>query len=304
MQKRIIIVLLFLVPTLVLAGIVLLRLDRQGVASDQTYIERVELAAPGTRIGLPDTAGPGDPALPLVVIDPGHGGFDSGARGEEIFEKAITLGLAQTLRDTLVETGAIRVALTRDEDRFISLEERVDIARRLGADLFLSIHADSAGESGEVTGASIYILSEEASSAEAARFADAENRADTIGGVDIASHDDTVDAILFELSQRRARDQAAQFAALIEREGQGLLAFHPLPRRSASLVVLRAPDMPSVLYEAGFVSNPEEARALSSPDGQARFAAAMSSAIRVFFIRNPPDRSSANRATSGADDAT
>ena len=292
--------LLFVLPTLALAAIITIkRQSEQGMAAP-AYVERVELAAPGTRIGLPDIAGPDDPARPLVVIDPGHGGFDSGARGEEIFEKAITLGLAQALRDALVESGVIRVALTRDEDRFISLDERVDIARRLGADLFLSIHADSAGESGEVTGASIYILSEEASSRAAARFAENENRADMIGGVDLSRADDTVDAILFELSQRRARELAAQFAGLIEREGEGLLTFHPQPRRSASLVVLRAPDMPSVLYEAGFVSNAEEARELSSPEGQARFAVAMSDAIRVFFVRNPPERG----AASGAGDAT
>jgi len=299
-KLRLAILLLFVLPTLALAAIITAKRQQDRQVAEPAYVERVELAAPATRIGLPQIAGPDDPARPLVVIDPGHGGFDSGARGEDIFEKAITLGLAQTLRDSLVETGNIRVALTRDEDRFISLEERVDIARRLGADLFLSIHADSAGESGEVTGASIYILSEEASSKEAARFAENENRADTIGGVDLSSADDTVDAILFELSQRRSRELAAQFASLIEREGQGILTFHPQPRRSASLVVLRAPDMPSVLYEAGFVSNPEEARELSSPGGQARFAIALTDAIRVFFVRNPPERETA----SGARDAT
>jgi len=304
MQIRLIIALLFVVPALALAGILLSNINRHGVDAGAAYVERVELAAAGTRIGLPDIAGPDNPSLPLVVIDPGHGGFDSGARGEEIFEKTITLGLAQALRNALVESGAIRVALTRDEDRFISLEERVDIARRIGADLFLSIHADSAGEAGDVAGASIYTLSDEASSAAAARYAEAENRADTIGEVDIGSTDQTVDAILFELSQRRAREQAAQFASLIQREGQGLLAFHPQPRRAAALVVLRAPDMPSVLYEAGFVSNTEEARELASPEGRTRFADAMSSAIRVYFVRNPPERNSPSGAVTGASDAT
>lgn len=300
MQLRLAILLLVVFPTLALAAIIVSQRQRQEAVAEPDYVQRVALAEPGTLIGLPEIAGPQDGARPLVVIDPGHGGFDSGARGTEIFEKDITLGLARSLRDALVGTGTIRVALTRDEDRFISLEERVDIARRLGADLFLSIHADSAGEAGDVTGASIYILSEEASSVEAARFAEAENRADMIGGVELASNDEAVDSILFELSQRRARELAAQFAGLIEREGQGALTFHPQPRRSASLVVLRSPEMPSVLYEAGFVSNEDEARELSSAEGRARFAGAMTSAIRVFFVRNPPVRD----LPEGAENAT
>lgn len=254
------------------------------------YVVRVDLEREGTELDLPQIAGPQDPSRPLVVIDPGHGGPDPGALGQFISEKAVVLALGRALRDRLVADGGIRVAMTREDDSFVVLAERVDIARRLGADLFVSIHADSAGEQQEVRGASIYTLSEQASSEAAARFAARENKADTINGVDLASQSDTIGAILVELSQRRASDRSGQFAALVLREGEGTIRFHPQPRRAAALAVLRAPDMPSILFEAGFLTNPEDERRLSSAAERERFAEAMASAIRIYFATNAGGR--------------
>ena len=179
----------------------------------------------------------------------------------------------------------MRVALTRDDDTFLVLEERAEIARQLGADLFLSIHADSAGDRAGVSGASVYTLSARASSQAAERFAARENNADTVNGIPLAGRDEQVNAILVELAQRQSQAQSDEFAGLILREGQGALGFHPQARRSAALVVLKAPDVPSALFEAGFISNPEEAGRLASPQGQARFAEAMARAIRIYFAR-------------------
>ncbi|MBS1239633.1 MAG: N-acetylmuramoyl-L-alanine amidase [Proteobacteria bacterium] len=135
-------------------------------------------------------------------------------------------------------------------------------------------------------GASVYTLSERASDEAAGRFAARENSADRLNGISLSGQSDAVSAILVDLSQRRTQEESAEFASLVTREGTGSLIFHPDPRRSAALAVLRAPDVPSVLFEAGFVTNAEDARRLSSPDGQARFAEAMERAIRVFFARN------------------
>jgi N-acetylmuramoyl-L-alanine amidase len=251
----------------------------------RAYVIRLLLPDPGAQVELPPIAGPQDPARPMVVIDPGHGGHDPGATGTGFREKTLALGLARALRDELVRAGGIRVALTRDEDKFLVLGERAEIARQLGADLFLSIHADSAGEKSGVTGASVYTLSTEASSEAAARFAARENSADRVNGVLLADQDPAVNAILVELSQRRTQGQSAEFARLVLREGEGALAFHPQPLRSAALVVLKSPDVPSALFEAGFISNPDEAGRLASPEGQRRFAEAMARAVRIYFAR-------------------
>jgi len=283
MPYRLQIALVFLLPVVVLAGICAFAMAAHGGVRD--YAIRLELPEPGRAVGLPEISGPDDPSRPLVVIDPGHGGHDPGAKGAGLEEKALTLALARALRDELLAAGGIRVALTRDDDRFLVLEERAEIARQLGADLFLSIHADSAGEKDEVNGASVYTLSSRASSQSAARFAARENSADEVNGVSLAGRDDEVNAILVELSQRRAQARSEEFAGLIVREGQGRLTFHPQPRRSAALVVLRAPDVPSALFEAGFVSNPEDAGRLASAEGQRRFAESLSRAIRVYFAR-------------------
>ena len=291
MRYRLQIALVFLAPVVLLVALYALG-DALGVRAPllgRGYVVRVALPQAGETVGLPPIRGPEDPSRPLVVIDAGHGGHDPGASGTGalggIKEKTLALALARALRDRLLREGGVRVALTRDDDTFLVLEERAEIARQLGADLFLSIHADSAGDRAGVSGASVYTLSARASSQAAERVAARENSADTVNGIPLAGRDEQVNAILVELAQRQSQAQSDEFAGLILREGQGALGFHPQARRSAALVVLKAPDVPSALFEAGFISNPEEAGRLASPQGQARFAEAMARAIRIYFAR-------------------
>lgn len=255
-----------------------------GAGSSNGRLARIELPAASSGYVLPTVRGDRD--LPLVIIDAGHGGHDPGAAGQGLVEKTLVLELARALRDKLEEDGDVRVALTRDDDRYLLHAERFEIARRLDAALFVSIHADSAGDASDVAGASIYTLSDQASSEAAARFAERENASDRVNGVELGGQSDAVSTILVELSQRRTQEQSAELSRLILREGRETgLAFHPQPQRSAALKVLRAPDVPSVLFESGFITNADEAARLSSPEGRRRFAEAMARAIRIYFAR-------------------
>lgn len=277
--------LIFLVPVAALGALYALGLTLPVPALGRGYVVRLDLPPSGEKTTLPKVHGPQDNSRPLIVIDPGHGGHDPGASVPGLCEKDLVLELATALRDELVGEGGIRVALTRDDDRFLVLGERFAVARALDADLFLSIHADSSAEVEGVTGASIYTLSDDASSEAAARFAARENNADRVNGVTLSEHNSAVSTILVELSQRRAQDDSAEFARLILREGEGTLRFHPQPRRSAALAVLRAPDVPGVLYEAGFITDRGEAARMVSPEGRQEFAEVLARAIRVYFAR-------------------
>lgn len=247
-------------------------------------VERIDLP-PAVPYDAPAVVGVQDASLPLVVIDPGHGGFDYGARAPGYDEKTLTLGLALALRERLLADGGVRVALTRSGDRFVALAERYEAARRLGADLFISIHADSIAGEGEAEGASVYTLSERASSAAARRFARRENAANRVNGQSLSGKSDAVSAILVDLSQRRTQERSERLAALIASEGRGMIRFHPQARRSAALEVLRAPDVPSVLFESGYISNPREAARLMSETGRADFSRVMARAIRLYFAQ-------------------
>jgi N-acetylmuramoyl-L-alanine amidase len=285
--QRLQIALVFAAPLLLLAAVYVVghALGVRAPLLGRAYVIRVVLPDPGSHLALPPVLGPADRSRPLVVIDAGHGGHDPGASGTTFREKTLALALARALRDELVRGGGVRVALTRDEDKFLVLDERAEIARKLGADLFLSIHADSAGDKAEVSGASIYTLSEKASDQTAARFAARENSADEVNGVRLSDQSSEVNAILVELAQRRTQTKSAEFAGLILREGVGTLVFHPQPLRSAALVVLKSPDVPSALFEAGFITNDEEAGRLASPEGRQHFAQVMARAIRIYFAR-------------------
>ena len=283
MNRRFQILAILLMPLAILGGLLLLAQATGVVGRGSGFVMRVDIPRDAATPEVPQVSG--DANLPLVVIDPGHGGHDPGASAGGYVEKDLVLGLAEALRDELEAQGIARVALTRDDDSYLLHNERYRIAQRLDADLFLSIHADSAGASDEVAGASIYTLSKEASSRAAALYAARENASDVIGGVDLSQESRTVSDILVDLSQRRTQERSVRFAELIEREGQGTLHFHPQARRAAWLAVLRAPDTPSVLFESGFISNAADAQRLASPEGRAAFAEVMARAIRIYFLR-------------------
>jgi N-acetylmuramoyl-L-alanine amidase len=178
----------------------------------------------------------------------------------------------------------VRVALTRDDDRYLVLEERYGIARRLKADLFLSVHADAA-ETEEASGASVYTLSEVASDREAARLAARENKANIINGVDLGAHSGDVSSILLDLTQRETMTTASDFARLLQREASDEMKFRTTARRFASFVVLKAPDTPSVLFETGFLSNKGDAEFLTSAAGRQKVARGVREAVQVHFAR-------------------
>lgn len=248
------------------------------------YVVRVPLPEAGREVGLPPVEGPLDASRPLVVIDPGHGGHDPGAGTDALKEKQLTLTLAKALKAQLLAGGGIRVAMTRDDDRYLLLDERSGIARRLNADLFISIHADSAGNP-EANGATVYTLSDRGTDEIANRLAARENRADTVNGIKLAGTSDTVSAILVDLSQRETQARSDEVARLILREGTGRLPFRERSIQQAAFVVLKSPDIPSVLFEAGYLSNAEDAGRLASPASHRAFAESTAQALRVFFAR-------------------
>ena len=250
------------------------------------YVVSVDIRSPDALVNLPRIDGPQDAARPLVVIDAGHGGRDPGAGTGAIREKDLTLAIARALRSDLLGNGGIRVALTRDDDRFLSLAERSAIARRMGADLFISIHADSTEGETDAVGASIYTLSATGSSEVAERIAARENAVDLIGGVPIRQQDDTVSAILVDLSQRRTQGKSEEFARLILREARGKVRFKEATFQSAAFAVLKSPELPSVLLESGFINNPADAARLASGEGQEALAQVVGQAVRVYFARN------------------
>lgn len=281
--------LVFLAPLALMAGLYAFGLTIPVPHMGRGYVLTVALPAADAPVDLPTVYGPEDRSRPLVVIDAGHGGKDPGSSGSGLREKTLVLGLAAALKDALLAQGGIRVAMTREDDTFLVLEERPEIARRMDADLFISIHADSAGSIRGVSGASVYTLSTEASSEAAARFAERENNADRVNGVAVDGQSDSVNSILVELSQRRVQENSNEFARLIVREGRGTLNFHPQARRSAALAVLRAPDVPAVLYETGYITNPRDAARLASEEGRTAFAEVTATAIRIYFARQTRD---------------
>lgn len=289
MRRYLILALALFIPLALLAGLV--AVDRMiglpGRGND--YVVSVDLPPAEGVVGLPKVEGPMDATRPLVVIDPGHGGRDPGAGAGTLKEKELTLAMARALRDELIKQGGIRVALTRSDDQSLFLAERSSIARRLGADLFISIHADSSEqETTQATGATIYTLSEKGSSEVAERIAARENAADLINGVRISDQDDTVSQILVDLSQRETQTRSLQFASLLLREGQGVIPFKAGEGQAAAFAVLKAPDVPSVLFESGYINNPKDAQRLASAAGKDAFAQVSARAIRVYFARHAP----------------
>lgn len=241
-------------------------------------------ASPAAPLPLPEISGASDPDRPLVVIDPGHGGRDPGAISpfEDLREEDVTLSISRAIRDALAQSGRVRVALTRDGDRYLGLEDRYEIARRLRADLFISVHADAAPHNDLARGATIYTLSEVASDREAALLAERENGAARIGGADF-SRDEEVNRILIDLAQRESMATSADFARLLHREAAPFFDFRPDYHRFAALIVLKAPDMPSILFESGYLTNADDAAWLRTAEGQRQIAQGMREAIETHF---------------------
>ncbi len=217
---------------------------------------------------------------PLIVIDPGHGGKDPGAIGwKNVREKDLVLAFARDLARALKRSGRYRVLLTRSGDSFLTLRQRVDFARRHGAQLFISIHADKF-RSGAARGLAVYTLSEEASDEEAAELARSENAADIIDGVDLGAEEEAVKDILIDLAMRETKNRSVHFARTLTRSLKGAVKLRTRPIRSADFRVLRNPDVPAVLIELGYVSNPRDVRNMQSPAWRRRAAAAMARAVK------------------------
>ncbi len=245
-------------------------------AADTAAVEGAAAAKPAASADL----------RPVVVIDPGHGGIDNGTQAGGESEKNLVLGFGLALRDRLEKSGKYRVVMTRTDDTFIPLADRVRIARNQSAALFVSIHADALPRrEGDARGATIYTLSDRASDAEAERLAEAENKAGAIGGVNLTEEPTDVADILIDLAQRETRTFSNRFARLLMGEMKNTVRMHKRPLKSAGFRVLKAPDVPSVLIELGYVSNKGDREHLVSENWRSRTVGSMAQAIDTFLAK-------------------
>jgi N-acetylmuramoyl-L-alanine amidase len=255
------------------AGALLFAIGGRSGAAAQSALT-VNLPPPVTDrlFGAPEARG-----RPIVVIDAGHGGRDPGATSVsgQITEKELTLALARQLRDDLVKRGRVRVAMTREDDRYLTLDERAAVARRLNAAMFISLHMDSAPNS-LARGATVYSLSDVASDAEAARLAAAEN-----AGALADPRQDSVQAMLSDLAMQAQMGASADLATRLVHRSAGRFELRPNPHRFAAFHVLRRSEAPAVLFEAGYISNAEDEALLRSPEQRAKIALALAQAIET-----------------------
>jgi N-acetylmuramoyl-L-alanine amidase len=246
-------------------------------------VSSAAMATPVAMVLPPPKPEPAGDDRPLVAIDAGHGGVDPGAIGASgAYEKEITLAMALELKKQLEKTGRYRVLLTRDSDVFVRLRDRIAIARAAKADLFVSLHAD-AHPTGDLRGASVYTLSEQASDAEAAALAAQENKSDVIAGVDLSNENEVVTNILIDLAQRETKNLSARFAALLVEELKRDTLLLRNSHRFAGFAVLKAPDVPSVLVELGYLSSSKDEAQLRSKKHRAKLGGAIVRAIDSFF---------------------
>ncbi|MGA9333224.1 MAG: N-acetylmuramoyl-L-alanine amidase [Rudaea sp.] len=239
----------------------------------------------------------------VIAVDPGHGGVDPGATGRDgTHEKVITLAVARDLKRLIDKQPGMHAVLTRTGDYFIPLKRRYEIARKAKADLFVSIHADAYASS-DAKGSSVWMLSTRGASSEAARWlADRENRVDLVGGVSLDDKDNTLAAVLLDLSQSATLEASG---AVAKRVLHALAKIGPTHRgyvEKANFVVLRSPDVPSILVETAFITNPAEERRLKSPAQRKRLASAILDGVNDYFRATPPPGSTfaANARKSGA----
>jgi N-acetylmuramoyl-L-alanine amidase len=224
-----------------------------------------------------------------IALDPGHGGEDPGATGATgVHEKDIVLAVAKRLKAKLEELPNTRVMLTRDADFFVPLGQRVEKARKVQADLFVSIHADAFVEP-SARGSSVFVLSEKGASSSAARWlANDQNKADLIGGVNLGTHDRQLASVLFDLSQTAQINDSLKLGKAVLTEIGGLNRLHKGVVEQAGFAVLKAPDIPSILVETAFISNPEEEARLKEDGYQNQLADAITKGIKRYFAYNPP----------------
>lgn len=257
---------------------------RSGVPIPRPNPRRMAALASSAR----DTADPAkqepEKERPVIVLDPGHGGIDGGTVSRSgVKEKEIVLSFAHKLRAELQKSGRYDVFMTRDDDTFISLAKRVRFARKQKADLFIAVHADSLRQR-RVRGATVYTLSEEASDADAAALAEKENAADFIGGIEVAEDiDEEVGGILLDLALRETKNHSIYFARRVVKALKPVSPLNRRPMRSAGFKVLRAPDVPSVLLELGYLSNRHDEKNLVSARWRQKTAEAVGKAIDAFF---------------------
>ncbi|WP_323783187.1 N-acetylmuramoyl-L-alanine amidase [Thalassovita sp.] len=247
--------------------------------SGAPYDPRWDLPAPVARAVTKGLPGQG----PLVVVlDPGHGGIDPGAERDRYREKDLMLTFARELKETLVRSGGFSVILTRDDDRFVSLERRVALAHEAGAHVFLSLHADILAE-GQAKGATLHLLSDQASDAASAKLAERHDRDDLLSGVDLTGQDDVVADILMDLARQETQPRTERLAqAMIKGiTGAGVRMNHR-PLRRAGFSVLKAADIPSILLEVGFLSNPKDLENLSNKQWRINMASGIRDALRAW----------------------
>jgi N-acetylmuramoyl-L-alanine amidase len=258
---------------------------RAAIGSAETVAAAPALATATDTTATTKAAEPAD-KRPVLVIDPGHGGIDNGTQAGGESEKNLVLGFALALRDQVEKGGKYRVVMTRNDDSFIPLADRVKLARAQSAALFVSIHADALprGE-GDARGATIYTLSDKASDAEAERLAELENKADAIAGVNLTEEPTEVADILIDLAQRETRTFSNRFARLLKNEMKSTVRMHKHPLKSAGFKVLKAPDVPSVLIELGYVSNKSDLEHLVSENWRSKTVGSVAQAIDAFFAR-------------------
>jgi N-acetylmuramoyl-L-alanine amidase len=230
---------------------------------------------------LPPPARRGDGPL-VVVLDPGHGGVDPGAEREGETEADLMLSFARELKEVLIRDGNFDVILTRDEDVFVPLETRISIAREAGAHVMLSLHADALAE-GEAEGATIYMLSEEATDEAARALAERHDRDDLLSGVDLTQQDDLVATVLMDMARTETAPRTERLAVAMETAIKGAgLVMHRNPIQSGGFSVLKSPDIPSILIEAGFMSSPADLKRLLDPDWRATMAGAIRDGLKAW----------------------
>ena len=273
-----------------------LRIDPQsGMARLQLRLGAMQPQAFAAQAGVPDLPGwdlPAATPVPVapqadegvlrVVLDPGHGGIDPGAEVDGTREKELMLTFARELREVLLRAGGFEVVLTRDADEFVSLERRVALAHRAGADVFLSLHADAL-TGARARGASVYTLSDSASDAASAALAERHNRADILAGVDLSGKDDVVADVLMDLARMETQPRADHLAGVLLDAFRAVdLPLLSRPQRHAGFSVLKAPDIPSVLIEFGFLSSPRDLKNLRDAEWRARVAETLRDALGLW----------------------